>query len=427
MNYQRARKWLKEIEKYGSVLGLDSMRALAFRLGNPQKDLQFVHIAGTNGKGSTLAYISNIVKESGYRVGAYISPTVFSYREKIQVNGEHIGKEDFALLTEKVSIAVSQMLIEGLPHPTVFEVETMISFLYFKEKKCDLVVLECGLGGLTDATNIIENTKVAVFSPISLDHMAFLGNTIEEIAKVKSGIIKEGAEVVSAIQSPSVEAVLAEAAKRMDCDFEAVKESDISLKKYDLDGNEFFYENEIYKTSLIGDYQTENASLAIKAAKKLQKYFPKITKETIKKGLWKASWLGRFSVVEKNPYLLIDGAHNRAGAAHLATSLRKYFPDKQFIFVCGMFSDKEYDKILEITAPLAEEIIAVETKNNPRALLARDLADHAKRYCKKVYCEPDIVEALALAKKERGGDLEKVIVVFGSLSFLREIVLSGED
>lgn len=426
MDYESAKRWLKEIEKYGSLLGLKTMKELALRLGNPQQDLDFVHIAGTNGKGSVLSYINSIFKESGYKVGAYISPTVFSYREKIQISGQYIGRKDFALLAGRVRKAAEQMAEEGLSHPTVFEAETMLALLYFKEKGCDMVLLECGLGGLTDATNIIENTKVAVFTPISLDHMAFLGDSVEEIAEIKAGIIKEKARTVSGIQKQSVSLILEQAAKALGCDFIGLKEKDIVPEEYDLSGNTFTYKGKTYKTSLIGDYQIENASLAIEAVRQLQKDFPKITETSIKEGIRRAEWQGRFSLIEKNPYLLIDGAHNRAGAERLVSSLKKYFPQKKCIFVCGMFSDKEYDKILETVAPLAKELIAVQTKNHPRALSASHLAEEAKKYCKKVFCNPDVLSALAMAKEHRGEDLETVIVVCGSLSFLHEIVKGQE-
>ena len=198
MTYEEARAFIDDTAKYGYVLGLDTERELLRRLGNPQDDLKFVHIAGTNGKGSTLAYISTILKEAGYKVGRYISPTIFDYRERIQVNEEYISEEAVARLADSVEAAGQAMLAEGLHHPTAFEVETAMAFLYFKEKQCDLVVLECGMGGMTDATNVVKTTVISVFAEIGMDHMGFLGNTVEEIAAVKAGIIKPGTIAVSA-------------------------------------------------------------------------------------------------------------------------------------------------------------------------------------------------------------------------------------
>ena len=204
MTYEEARVYLDEVSKYGSVLGLDTIRELLYELGNPQNDLRFIHIAGTNGKGSVLAYISTILSETGFRVGRYVSPTVIGYLEKIQINGNWISEKVFTELVEEVQRAIVRMETNGKASPTVFEVETAIAFLYFQREHCDYVVLETGLGGILDATNIISNTKVAVFTNISRDHMGFLGNTLEEITENKAGIIKPGCVVVSAAQEEAV-------------------------------------------------------------------------------------------------------------------------------------------------------------------------------------------------------------------------------
>ena len=208
MTYKEARVYLDEMSKYGSVLGLDTIRGLLRELGNPQDDLKFIHIAGTNGKGSVLAYTSTILSEAGYRTGRYVSPTVVSYLERIQVDAEWIREEAFARLTDKVRDAIARMEAAGEHSPTVFEAETAIAFLYFKEMNCDLVVLEAGLGGELDATNIVKNTVCAVFASISRDHIGVLGNTLEEIAENKAGIIKPGCAVVSAEQKMSVREIL---------------------------------------------------------------------------------------------------------------------------------------------------------------------------------------------------------------------------
>ena len=208
VTYKEARVYLDEMSKYGSVLGLDTIRGLLRELGNPQDDLKFIHIAGTNGKGSVLAYTSMILSEAGYRIGRYVSPTVVSYLERIQVDGRWIPEEKFADLTERVRDAIARMEAAGEDSPTVFEAETAIAFLYYKEMECDLVVLEAGLGGELDATNIIKNTVCAVFTSISRDHIGGLGDTLEEIAENKAGIIQPGCVVVSAVQKPAVTQIL---------------------------------------------------------------------------------------------------------------------------------------------------------------------------------------------------------------------------
>ena len=202
VTYKEARVYLDKVSKYGSVLGLDTIRELLCELGNPQDDLKFIHIAGTNGKGSVLAYTSTILSEAGYRTGRYVSPTVVSYLERIQVDGRWIDEDAFARLTEIVQRAIARMEAAGKPSPTVFEVETAIAFLYFKETNCDIVVLECGLGGELDATNIVENTVCAVFASISRDHLGILGDTLTEIAQTKSKIMKNSCTVVTAVQQP---------------------------------------------------------------------------------------------------------------------------------------------------------------------------------------------------------------------------------
>ena len=202
MNYTEARVYLDEISKYGSVLGLESMKELLDRLGNPQDDLKFIHISGTNGKGSVLAYLSTVLSGAGYRTGRYISPTLFSYRERIQVDQEYIEKDALARHVTKIAAAVEDMKTAGLAGPTAFEIETALAFLYFKEKHCDIVTLETGLGGLLDATNVIRTPVIEVIASISMDHMDCLGDTLEKIAQQKAGIIKPNTLVVSAAQQP---------------------------------------------------------------------------------------------------------------------------------------------------------------------------------------------------------------------------------
>ncbi len=204
MTYKEARVYLDEVSKYGSVLSLDTIRNLLAELNNPQEDLHFIHIAGTNGKGSVLAYTSTVLSEANYRVGRYVSPTVTTYLERIQVDGKMIPEATFAELVEEVKEAIVRLTEDGGAHPTVFDIETAVAFLYFRKKSCDLVVLETGLGGLHDSTNVVKNTEVAAFASISRDHMKFLGDTLEEIAHEKTGIIKPGCSVVSGIQKPEV-------------------------------------------------------------------------------------------------------------------------------------------------------------------------------------------------------------------------------
>ena len=243
MNYQEARAFLDEVGKSGSVLGLEGMRELLNRLGNPQDELKFIHISGTNGKGSELAFLSEILTKSGYRTGRYISPTLYSYRERIQVDKEMIDRDSLASLTTKVKTAIDSMLADGLQSPTVFEVETAISFLYFIQKQCDIVVLETGLGGTLDATNVVTTTVLEVIASIGMDHMMFLGNTLGEIAKNKAGIIKPNTAVVSAKQEPEAEAVVKEVSKNQNADLSIVDPKEIKDVHYGYERQSFSYKN----------------------------------------------------------------------------------------------------------------------------------------------------------------------------------------
>lgn len=241
MKFTEAMDFIEECNKAGIVPGLDSIKELCKRVGNPQDELRFIHIAGTNGKGSTLAYMSTILKCAGYRTGRYISPTIVTYLERFQVNGKVISQKLFAELAGKVKEACDAMTAEGFPHPTAFEVETAIAFLYFLEKRCDIVVLECGMGGREDATNLIKTTFMEVFAHIDMDHMQFLGETLEAIAAEKAGIIKPHTVVVSGKQHEIVYKVLQEKSKEQNAKYTALTAEDISKIKYSVKGQSFEY------------------------------------------------------------------------------------------------------------------------------------------------------------------------------------------
>lgn len=417
--YKEAREYLNGITKYGSVLGLDTIKELLKRLGNPQNDLKFVHIAGTNGKGSTLAFISTILKESGYKTGRYLSPSVFSYREKIQVNEEYITKESLASLTFLIKDVIHSMLEEGLAHPTIFEVETAIAFLFFKQEKCDIVVLETGLGGLLDATNVVENTLVSVLTAISRDHMDYLGNTLSEIALNKAGIIKKSSVVVTTNQDEEVMKVIegkcqyyknklfiADMKNTANCVFENLQ---IKFDYNDLKQIEI---------NLAGNYQIQNAVLAIEVVRAIARLGYTITDETILKGLKDTKWFGRFSKICDKPLIIIDGAHNEAAAVRLKETIECYFKNKKILFVMGVLGDKEYEKIASITATLADKILTVTTPNNPRALNGEDLAKIISRYNSNVEYIQTIEEAATRCIED--GISFDAIIVFGSLSYLGE-------
>ena len=424
MNYQEARDYIEETNQYGSVLGLATIIELCRRLKNPQNDLKFVHIAGTNGKGSTLAYLSTILKEAGYRVGRYLSPTVFSYEEKMQVNERPISKKKLSQLMGCVKQACEEMVADGFSHPTTFEIETALSFLFFIDQKCDIVVLETGLGGTLDATNLIETTVLSVITPISMDHMWILGKTIAEIAEKKAGIMKHRCPVVSAKQPQEAMDVIVRGARERECTLTIANTERASKIVYGFPTQSYEYHSthENYKKvtiSLAGTFQIENSILAIEAAEALNENGFPITKEQILSGLSKTSWFGRLSKVSDRPLFLIDGAHNEAAARELRNSIEHYFTNRKIIYIMGVLSDKEYDKIIDLTASLASHIITVTTPNNSRALPAYELAQAVKRVNKNVTCADSLQEAVEmsflLAEKQ------DLIIAFGSLSYLGEI------
>ena len=419
MNYKEARVYLDEVSKYGSVLGLESMRELLRRLGDPQNELKFIHISGTNGKGSVLAYLSTILSGAGYRTGRYISPTLFSYRERIQVDGEYIEKESLACHVTAIAAAAEDMQKAGLSSPTVFEIETALAFLYFKEKRCDIVTLEVGCGGLLDATNVITTTLMEVIASISMDHTDLLGDTLAKIAAQKAGIIKPDTMVVSAQQKSEAAQVIEDTCKEQHCTLQMVDESKISNVHYGADGQTFSYKTwENVAISLAGSYQIKNAALALEGVEALRKLGYALSDQQVREGLLHTAWRGRFTTLRRDPTVIIDGAHNPAAALELKESLERYFPGKTLYFVMGMFKDKDYAQVIDLTAPLARHIITVVTPGNPRAMPARELAEAVGKVNPSVEWADSVAhgveKALAMAGKE------DAVIVFGSLSFLGE-------
>ena len=442
MNEREAFEFIEQAGKYGIVPGLDSIRELCERLGNPQKDLKFVHIAGTNGKGSVSSYISTVLTTGGYRVGRYISPVVFDYRERIQIGKSKITKKALCEGMEKLKAVCEEMVAEGLPHPTPFEIETALGFLYFKEKQCDIVVLETGMGGLLDATNIVENTLVAVLVSISMDHMQYLGGTLGEIAENKAGIIKPGCQVVTAKQADEAMAVIEATVTKVLCDGnktdEEAENGGTSCSKlngylrvadptnaknirYGLEKQRFDYGQwKKLEISLAGQYQIDNAVIALEVLDVLAQLGYSVSDGKLRKGLLETSWPGRFTVLGKRPYFVVDGAHNEDAAARLAKSIEFYFTNKRIIYIMGVLKDKEYGKIIHLTHSLADQIITVRTPDNPRAMPAYELAQEIAKVHPNVTAVDSLEEAIEMSLLLAGK--EDVIVAFGSLSFLGKLM-----
>ena len=427
MEYEKARSYIDESHRFGGEVSLKAITGFLARLGNPQDDLQFIHIAGTNGKGSVGAYLASVLQEAGYKIGRFVSPTLYAYRERIQINGNYIAREDFGRLMDPIAGVIEEIKKNQEPLPSPFEIETALSFLYFREQKCDLVLLECGMGGLNDATNVIKNTQLAVITSISMDHMEYLGESIGDIARQKAGIIKPGATVVTCLQRPEAAAVISSVCREGRNLLAVGKAYDARVLKSDLEHMTFTYRGDTSTIHLAGAHQLENEVLALTGIQALIDRGYEISVQQIKDGLEKTRWNGRFTVLRENPYFIVDGAHNPDAALKLKKSLDMYFPGKRKIFLMGVFKDKQYDKIAEILAPVADTVIAMETPDNPRALPAKQLAETVSSYNDRVLTAKSLEQAVELGFQT--AKPEDVIVAFGSLSFIGDLtkIVSKED
>lgn len=431
MTYEEAKVYIEKVSQTGSILGLENIQNLMKELGDVQEKLNIIHIAGTNGKGSTGAFIESVLIEAGYRVGRYTSPAVFEPFEVWRINRENITQEDYLACLEEVRNACERLLAKGLPQPTVFEVETALAFIYFYQKKCDYVLLEVGMGGETDATNLITKPVCSVITSISMDHMQFLGNSLEEIAGVKAGIIKTGCPVVTTGgQKPEVLQVIRDVAVQKGAELfvadvrkaeleneveDVCQESDgLSKVKVSLDGICYYHEEFGYvQLKLAGTYQIENSILAATVCKKVLQ----LPDEVILRGLELTTWPGRFEVVSEEPLIILDGAHNEDAAEKLAHTLQKHFTNRRITYIIGVLADKEHAKMLALMLPLAQKVYTV-TPPNARALNGEVLANEVRSFGKEAeYCEK-MADAVTFAVQEVENGRADVIVAFGSLSYL---------
>ncbi|MFQ9514866.1 MAG: bifunctional folylpolyglutamate synthase/dihydrofolate synthase [Eubacterium sp.] len=422
MDYKEAKDYLNKVNKFGSVLGLDSIRNLLLRLGNPHMDLKAVHVAGTNGKGSTITFLQSILMEAGYKVGRYSSPAVFDDREIIRINDDYIDKGSLADIITVIKEKCNEMVNEGMAHPTPFEIETAMAFLYFKEKKCDIVLVECGMGGETDATNVFDKVLCSVITTISLDHMQFLGNTIKQITGVKAGIIKENCPVVMSYQSKeAMDVVQAAATVKKSLFCETKEPYHIKIENYKTYFEYRASNNSEYhiELSTMGTYQIVNSTTAIETALILEKQ-GFVLEEYIECGLEKAFWSGRLEIVSQVPFMVIDGAHNPGAVKELKQSIDLYFTNKRITFIMGVLADKDFSSEAEIIAGCAEKIITV-TPDHARALDGKQLAETLRTYNDNVQCAHSIEEAVQLAKGTIDDNVSDMILAFGSLSYLGKL------
>lgn len=428
MNYQEARIFIEELGTGGIMPGLDRMKTLLARVDHPEKKIHVIHVAGTNGKGSVCAFIASALEEAGYRTGRYISPGIFDYCDRIQVNRAWISESDVAWLMTRIRHAIEEIIEDGAQMPSAFEAETVMAFLYFMEQKCDFVVLECGMGGLEDATNVVDQPLLSVITPIGLDHMQYLGSDIASITKHKAGIIKEGRPVVIGAKAPEAVDILRNIcrekhAKAVITDFDAIRIHEISARE----GIRFDYgEYHELRTQMPALYQTENAAIAIDALKQLKQlpdqdfdlpYYlvpgEMITDSVIYKGISQVMRAGRFELIEGRPAVIIDGAHNPHGAAAAVRAVRQLNTDKKIVLMMAVFKDKDYDLMLKTLSSVSQTIVTYAPEG-PRGLKPQILSEHAQNYFSDVTSAGSLREAYEAACKKASAD--GLILACGSLS-----------
>lgn len=409
MNYQETISFIENTENQKRQKDNKRMETLMSALGNPQDKLHFIHVGGTNGKGSCVASLTSILKEAGYKVGMYTSPHLIKYEERMMVDGKCISRKKLIELASKLKETIEALNIK----PTVFEKLTAIGFMYFLEKKCDVVVLEVGLGGRLDATNIIKNPDLCVLMNIGLEHTEVLGDTIEKIAKEKAGIIKRNCDVVAYRSNIKAIKVFKEVVKTKHANLRIVDFNKITIKKEGLNGQAFDYDDlKNIKLSLLGTHQFYNASTIIEACKVLKQKGYKLTNKNIKDGLKNTVWDARLSILNRKPLFILDGAHNPQCAEALKASLPKLLGNKKAIILCGMLKDKDYSSVMKMMIPFAKEFICLTPLSN-RALSGKDLANYLIKKKQIASSVNTIDDGIKLAlNKAKAND---VIIAFGSL------------
>lgn len=397
MHYQQALEFLRELTKFGFNFGLERIQRLLFLLGNPQDKFKTVHVAGTNGKGSVCAFTSNILSSAGYKTGLFTSPHLHSYTERIKIDGKNIAQEVVGDYLSEIKPLLLQMVEEGYEHPTEFEVTTALAFKYFADKHVDFAVIEVGLGGAIDSTNVIL-PEVTAITNVSFDHMDYLGNTIEEIAAVKAGIIKNGVSCVTAAEGIALEVIT-----------KVCKEKQAPLQ---VAGIEILFDESI-STKLLGEHQKLNIEVVQGIVRILREKGFNISDVALKQGFSQTEWPGRLEVISDNPLVIIDAAHNSAGAQALAKALPNLLSQKA-VFVLGILADKERHKMLDQLIPFMEKAI-VTKPNTPRAGAWQEVYHGIKEKNIPVFMEENIVEAVKKALS-----YNSPVVITGSIYMIAE-------
>ena len=415
---------IHEFNRFGMVLGLDRMEELLRRLGNPQDDLKVIHVAGTNGKGSVSKYLEEGLSACGYKMGLYTSPYIETFNERIRYDGADISDEDLEYYGQKVVSAAEVMVADGLDSPTEFEVVTAIAFLYFADRQADITILEVGLGGIGDSTNVVKSPLASVITSISYDHMAQLGSSLAEIAVNKAGIIKTGCPVIANVPQRDAAKIIARKAYAMGSRLydisgirAAVSDETPFSQKVSMELYEKSYSD--VEISMVGRHQAENLKTALATLEILRKSGAvKLDREALYEGLKRARQPGRFEVISEDPLVIIDGAHNEAGAQALQETMAQHFAGKKILLVAGILADKEIDSIVKFLTKITDHIIVTEP-DNPRKLAAEKLAGHVADFGVAAEAVSDVEAAVHRAKELADG--YDVILFAGSLYLIGDV------
>lgn len=420
MNYTEALEYIHSINWTFCKPGLERIESLCKALGDPQKNLKFVHVAGTNGKGSFCSMISSVLLSAGYKVGLYTSPYIKVFNERMRINGENIADHKLVSLTERIKPIADSMTDK----PTEFELITALAFLYFAEEKCDVVVLEAGMGGRLDSTNVIDTSILSVITGISLDHTAFLGDTVEKIAAEKAGIIKNSVPVLFGGEDESAAKVISDKASEKNSAFYRPDYRKIENLSSTLRGTRFEYKGREVKLNLLGLYQPRNAALVLEAIELLKSLGMNISDSAVGDGLRAASWNARFEIINHFPLMIFDGAHNPEGIASAVESIKHYFGKERVIVVSGVLADKDYNYIAARLSEIASAAYTI-TPDNKRALSASEFASVLTSLGVDAKPSETILSALENAVK-RSDKTGEAIVCLGSLYTYVDVTLALE-
>ena len=421
MTLQEALHYIHAVCWKGSIPGLERINALLDKMGHPERALKFVHVTGTNGKGSTCAMVASVLQAAGYRTGLYTSPYIIRFNERMQINGEMIPDEELCQITEEIKPLADSIFEQ----PTEFEMVTAIAFAWFARRQCDIVVCEVGMGGEFDATNVIGAPEAAVLCNIGLDHTEVLGDTLEKIAATKSGIIKPGCDAVLYRSTPSVEAVVAQRCRDVGAALHTVDFAGLHLCERSLAGQIFDYGALTgLHLPLLGEHQLHNAAVTLTTLAVLQKRGWHISEEQLRQGLSQVTWPGRFQIIRHEPLFVIDGGHNPQCIQALAKNIEDYLPGRPLTILTGVLGDKDYHCMYRSVAERAVEFITV-TPANPRALTAAELAGYLSSFGKPVTACGSVAEGVQLALAHAGRD--GTVLCYGSLYLLGDVIAAVEE